>query len=100
MNRNPVWKYLLLVVIVAFGVIYATPNLFPAEPGVQVIGVRNAVVDTKLLGRVERALKSNDIEVKTLALEDEAVRVRLFSDDDQARAQEVLRRRRPVGCKA
>jgi len=91
MNRNPVWKYLLLVLIVAFGIIYAAPNLFPAEPGVQVIGVRNAEVDANLMGRVERALKSNDIEVKSIELKSEAVRVRLFSEDDQTHAQEVLR---------
>ena len=91
MNRNPVWKYLVLIVIVAFGLIYATPNLFQAEPGVQVIGVRNAEVDTELLGRVERALKNNNIEVKTIELNGEAVRARLASDDDQTRAQEVLR---------
>lgn len=91
MNRNPLWKYLVLVLIVAFGLIYATPNLYQADPGVQVIGLRSAEVDTNLLGRITRALKSNGIEVKTMELKNEAVRVRLFSEDDQTRAQEILR---------
>ena len=61
MNKNPSWKYLLLVLIVAFGVVYATPNLFVAEPGVQVIGIRNAEINETVLGRVTRALESENI---------------------------------------
>lgn len=91
MNRNPTWKYLLLLVIVAFGVIYATPNLYQAEPGVQIIGVRDAAVDATTLGRVTRALEESNIEVKAISLKDEAIRARLMSEDDQGRAQTVLR---------
>jgi preprotein translocase subunit SecD len=91
MNRNPTWKYLLLLVIVAFGVIYATPNLYQAEPGVQVIGVRKAEVNAQTLGRVTRALETNSIEVKSISLENDVIRARLFSEDDQSRAQSVLR---------
>lgn len=90
MNKNPTWKYLLMLLIVSFGVIYATPNLYQAEPGIQVIGARNAEVDERTLGRVTRALKSNDIEVKAINLENERIRVRLFSEDDQTKAKEKL----------
>ena len=38
-----------------------------------------------------KLLKNNNIEVKTIELNGEAVRARLASDDDQTRAQEVLR---------
>ncbi|MFT5571575.1 MAG: preprotein translocase subunit SecD [Cryomorphaceae bacterium] len=91
MNRNPTWKYLLLLVIVAFGVIYATPNLYQAEPGVQVIGVRKAEVNAVTLGQVTRALETNGIEVKSIKLENDVIRARLFSEQDQSRAQSVLR---------
>lgn len=91
MNRNPTWKYLLLLAIVTFGVIYATPNLYQAEPGVQVIGVRNFDVDAVVLGRATRALESNSIEIKSINLEGGVIRARLFSEEDQSRAQSVLR---------
>ncbi len=91
MNKNPTWKYLLLILIVAFGVIYASPNLYQAEPGVQVIGARNAVVDTKVLERAQRALKNADIEVKQATLEGGKIKVRLTSDEDQNTARELLR---------
>lgn len=91
MNRNPTWKYLLLVLLVAFGLIYATPNLYVAEPGVQVIGVRNAEVTEQTLGRVNRALEQNGIEIKTINLENSAIRARLFSEEDQSNARDVLK---------
>ena len=91
MNRNPVWKYLLLLVIVAFGVIYATPNLYQSEPGVQVIGIRNAPVDQNTLGQVTRALESNGIEVKAINLQNNKVRAQLNTEEDQGRAREILR---------
>jgi len=91
MNKNPTWKYLLLVIIVAFGVIYAAPNLYQAEPGVQVIGARNAVVDTSVLERAKRALKTANIEVKQITLEGGKIRARLTSEEDQNSARDILR---------
>ena len=91
MNKNPSWKYLLLVLIVAFGVVYATPNLFVAEPGVQVIGIRNAEINETVLGRVTRALESESIEIKSISLENDAVRARFNNELDQSKAREILK---------
>ncbi len=93
MNRNPVWKYLVLVLIVAFGAIYAAPNLFQAAPGVQVIAdtSRNVRVDQELLGRVSRLLESNDIQTQSIDLSGGKIRARLASEQDQSKARDVLR---------
>jgi len=92
MNKNPAWKYLILVILVAFGVIYATPNLYIAAPGVQVVGVRNADIDQAVLDRVDRALAQNDIQIETIGLQNGAIRARLESEEDQTKAQGVLKR--------
>ena len=68
MNKNSVWKYLALMLIVAFGLIYATPNLYQAEPGIQIIGARNAVVDTTILERAKASLEAAQIAVKEIRL--------------------------------
>ena len=49
MNRNPVWKYLLLLLIVIPGLIYALPNLYGENPGVQIAGIRTAEVSASTL---------------------------------------------------
>ncbi|MBT8114082.1 MAG: protein translocase subunit SecD, partial [Arenicella sp.] len=91
MNRNPTWKYLLLVLLVTFGTIYATPNLYVAEPGVQVIGVRGTEVSQATLDRVSRALTASNIELKSVALEDGAIKARLMAEDDQTNARDALK---------
>ena len=42
MNQNPVWKYLLLVVLLVPSFLYALPNIFGEDPGVQIAGIRGA----------------------------------------------------------
>ncbi|RBP50791.1 protein translocase subunit SecD [Arenicella xantha] len=91
MNKNPTWKYLLLLFIVAFGVIYATPNLYQADPGLQVVGARTADVDNVVLQRVKKTLDEAGIEIKSLSLEQGKLRARLSSEDDQTRGQVLLK---------
>jgi len=91
MNKNPTWKYLVLLLIVAFGVIYATPNLYQAEPGVQIIGLRNAVVDTNTLETAKRVLEGAGLDVKQITLENGKIRARLTSEEAQNTARDVLR---------
>lgn len=83
----------MLLIIVAFGLIYAAPNLFQAAPGVQVIGdkTRNINVDDEVLGRVSRTLQSNDIEVASISLSAGKIQARLQSEDDQTKARVVLK---------
>ena len=91
MNKNPVWKYLVLVMLVAFGLIYALPNLYVADPGIQVIGVRNTEINEAVLGRVSRALEQNGLEVQTIGLENNTVRARFNSEADQTQARDLLK---------
>jgi len=93
MNRNPVWKYFALLLIVTFAAIYATPNLYQAAPGVQVIGdkTRNINVDNEVLSRVSRVLDANEIGVDSINLSGGRIMARLQSEDDQTKAREVLK---------
>ena len=36
MNRYPLWRYLLIVFLIVFGVIYALPNIYGEDPAIQV----------------------------------------------------------------
>ena len=38
LNRYPLWKYLLIVAVLALGLIYAMPNLYPDDPAIQISG--------------------------------------------------------------
>jgi preprotein translocase subunit SecD len=97
MNRYPLWKYLLIVVALVFGVTYTVPNFFGSSPAVQIASIKATVhADTTLLGQVEQALKGANIPQQGIALEavgaNPAIRVRFADTDTQGRARELLDR--------
>ena len=36
LNKYPLWKYVLILAVLAIGFIYSAPNLYPDDPAVQV----------------------------------------------------------------
>ena len=68
MNQYPAWKYLLLIVILLVGVIYALPNLYGADPALQISGSRNNEVDATVSARLTSALEAAAIPVKDVEL--------------------------------
>jgi preprotein translocase subunit SecD len=90
MNRYPLWKNLLVLVVLIVATIYAMPNLFGDDPAVQVSASRSATVDLDLTDKVETALKDGGIDYKGIELEDNKLLVRLLSADSQLRAKDVL----------
>ena len=65
MNRYPVWKYAIMVIMLAFGLVYTLPNLFGESPAVQVSSGKATVkIDTAMLARVEGVLRKAGIETR------------------------------------
>lgn len=93
MNRYPLWKYLIIVFSLAFGVVYTIPNFFGEAPAVQVSPVRTtATVGTELLARVENSLKAANIALEAVYLDQTGVKVRFADTDTQLRAKDVIQR--------
>jgi preprotein translocase subunit SecD len=91
LNRYPLWKNLLILLVISIGIIYALPNLFPEDPAVQVTGSRGAIeVDESQLRKAEQALDSRNIPVKSLALENSTLLLRFSNGDQQLRARDLL----------
>ena len=61
LNRYPLWKYLLILVVLVAGLIYSLPNLFPADPAIQVSDAQGNALDERQITRVEEALSERDI---------------------------------------
>ncbi|MES2857665.1 MAG: protein translocase subunit SecD, partial [Pseudomonadota bacterium] len=86
------WKYLVALIVLAFGVLYAVPNVFPQDPAVQVTANRGAKVDAALQQRVEAALKKAAVPFSGSSIgTDGNLLVRTGSADAQARASQVIR---------
>lgn len=85
------WQYLVILLVLVFGVIYALPNAYPQDPSVQVTADRGGVVDETLQARVERSLAEAGVTPRAIDLEEEALLVRLDDPDEQGRAADALR---------
>ncbi|EKE74929.1 protein translocase subunit SecD [Gallaecimonas xiamenensis] len=90
LNKYPLWKYLMLVLVTIFGFLYAAPNLYGEDPAIQVSGVRNAVVDNSTLDKMRSVLADNQLEAKSVALENGLMLARFKSTEDQLKAQELV----------
>ncbi len=92
LNRYPLWKYLLILVIVGLGFFYALPNLYPADPAVQVTGASSSrVMDERVQQRAERALAAANVDVKSVELDDNALLIRLNRADQQQLSKSLIK---------
>ncbi|MFC3282834.1 protein translocase subunit SecD [Litchfieldella rifensis] len=91
LNRYPLWKYLLILLVLVVGLIYSLPNLYPEDPAVQISSVRGDVtLDERQLERFERALTDAGIEIETSEISNTGILIRLADTDDQLKARDII----------
>ncbi|ARS50288.1 protein translocase subunit SecD [Ectopseudomonas hydrolytica] len=95
LNKYPLWKYLLILAVLAIGLVYSIPNLYPDDPAVQISGASSALsIEQGDVERASKALQDAGIQVKAASL-DERGRgglIRLTKQDDQLPAKDIVRR--------
>ena len=95
MNRYPLWKYLIIIAALCFGVLYTLPNFFGESPAVQIASVKATVrADSGLLSRAQEILQAAGIEqagatLQTVGL-NPTVFVRFGDEGTQKRARDLL----------
>jgi preprotein translocase subunit SecD len=93
MNRYPLWKYILIGLTLAIGLIYTIPNFFGEVPAVQVSPVRATLrSDDALRIRVEEVLKKSGIAPDAVFLDSTGVKVRFEDTETQYRARDTLQK--------
>jgi len=95
LNKYPLWKYLLILAVLAVGFIYSAPNLYPDDPAIQISGASTALqVGQADLDRVGKALAEAGIAVKasSLSAEGKGGLLRLTRQEDQLPAKDVVRK--------
>lgn len=90
MNRYPIWKYVLILVVVIAAFIFAAPNLYGEDPAVQIVGANTTIIDDKVLDTVNNALKTAGIEYKKVQFQNQKLLYRFVSTDVQLKAKEVI----------
>ncbi len=89
MNRFPAWKYILVLIVLSVGVLFASPNLFVEDPAVQV-SQRNADTDPALTTRVEAILSNEQVPYRAVFVDEGRLLASFETPDDQVRASDAL----------
>ncbi|WP_115590532.1 protein translocase subunit SecD [Actinobacillus lignieresii] len=90
LNRFPLWKNLMIIIIVLIGGLYALPNLYGEDPSVQISGTRGQQATSETLVQVQGTLSSMNITPKSAVLENGSILVRLEKDEQQLPAKEKI----------
>lgn len=92
MNRYPLWKYILIAIVVLIATLYTLPNFFGEAPAVQVSSGKATIkVDSTTRVRVEDALSAAKVATDgKVELEGNSVRVRFASTEVQKLAQSAI----------
>ena len=91
LNRYPLWKYLLILIITLLSLVYAAPNLYIPDPAIQVSGSSSGtVIDAALLAKIETALKEGKIEYFGAETNGKSALIRFKKDEDQMPARKRI----------
>ncbi len=91
MNQYPTWKYVLIVVLLAIGILYALPNLYGEDPAVQVSAGRNAVTGDTVQALLKSKLADAGIAIKSMEETDRGLLVRFNGTEDQLAAADLFK---------
>ncbi len=91
MNRYPLWKYLLILGVLALGFLYTVPNFYGESPAVQISPLKATTkIDTTLLGKVEEILSKGGFKPEGLLQDTASVKARFTNTETQLKAKELL----------
>lgn len=91
MNRYPLWRYILIVIMVVLGVIYALPNVYGSDPSIQISPNDAGNLSSATLVKVKDALDKQHIPYLNVGQRQNVLLIRFKETNDQLQAQDLLK---------
>ncbi len=93
LNKYPLWKNLLIVLVVLIGGIYAAPNLYPDDYAVQVSGVSTSMeLNQRTLDQALQSLDQAEVAYRGAEVLEKGLLIRVGSSEEQLRAKAAISR--------
>jgi len=90
-NQYPAWKYLLLLIVLVLGVVYAAPNIFGDDPAVQVSPAKSVQFDASTEKLVTQTLQKANLDPKSTVYQNGQFLIRFHNTDTQMKARSALK---------
>ena len=91
MNKFSIYQYLLIVVILLVGFLYALPNLYPTQPSIQIAYTdAGKSADQSLLNELEEILESSNTKYEDIFLRENKIVVKFQDVNTQLSSKTIL----------
>ena len=92
LNQYPSWKYVLLVIILVAGSLYALPNIYGSDPAIQISPApRSNVTVTGVESKVLATLKTANINLRGSTIDEKGMLLRFDDVEQQLKAADDIR---------
>jgi len=92
-NQYPLWKYLLLAMVLLLAATYALPNLYGEDPAVQISLSERGTMPSDTPARITTLLEQQSIAYKSVAQEGDKLLARFHNTADQLVGMEAIRQK-------
>jgi len=90
-NRFSFSQYLLIIIVLVLGFIYALPNLYPTQPSIQLAYTDTGKsADQSLLNEVQSTLDKRNVEYDEILLRDNKIVLKFQNIDQQLESKTIL----------
>ncbi|MDD4914889.1 MAG: protein translocase subunit SecD [Methylococcales bacterium] len=90
-NHFPVWKNLLVLIVLLVGIVYSLPNLYGSDPAVQISSLTGTPLDQAQADDIKAAIGNAGFALKNFEFVNGKVLARFGNTDDQLKAADLLR---------
>ncbi len=93
MNRYPVWKYAIILIVLLVSVLFTLPNFFGEAPAVQVSSAKSSIkVDSTTQTKIEEALKAAGLTPDGITFDGKSIKALFKDTDTQLKAKDAIQK--------
>jgi len=89
-NYFPLWKNILVLTVLVFGIIYALPNVYGNDPAVQLASSNATPLQQSQADEIAASIKNAGYPLKAFEFQDGKILARFNNTDDQMKAADML----------
>ena len=89
-NKYPLWKYIMIIVLVVIALLYALPNIYGENPAVQISPKGGIAITTQAVNRVKHVLKQDHITYHGPIVAKYNAQFRFPNTIEQMKAQDLI----------
>jgi preprotein translocase subunit SecD len=91
MNRYSPWKYILIILVLLIGIVYALPNIYGEDPALQVTDARAAPIEPAFVETITTALDKAGIAYKSVESDEQQFLIRFHDTGSQLEAVDYVK---------